>query len=147
MKKVNLPLTLILLVMLFATTEGFTQANIGNVVNVTTLRMKYVEGGSAAKRDSIIAIYNEKVTKKNEYVLSHREYRHFYTPDNTDYFIMEEYKDMASMEKAATKYEELEKLAWPDEAQRKAFLAGMNAYFEMWHGDAIYSTNPKLSKN
>ena len=60
---------------------------------------------------------------------------------------MEEYKDMASMEKAAIRYEELEKLAWPDEAQRKAFLAGMNAYFEMWHGDAIYSTNPKLSKN
>lgn len=147
MKKVNLALTLILLVMLIATTEGFTQANIGNVVNVTTLRMKYVEGGSAVKRDSIIAIYNEKVTKKNEYVLSHREYRHFYTPDNTDYFIMEEYKDMASMEKAAIRYEELEKLAWPDEAQRKAFLAGMNAYFEMWHGDAIYSTNPKLSKN
>ena len=40
MKKVNLALTLILLVMLIATTEGFTQANIGNVVNVTTLRMK-----------------------------------------------------------------------------------------------------------
>jgi hypothetical protein len=147
MKKVNFSLALILVVMLFATTEGFTQTNIGNVVNVTTLRMKNVEGGSAVKRDSIIAIYNEKVTKKNEYVLSHREYRHFYTPDNTDYFIMEEYKDMSSMEKAATRYEELEKLAWPDEAQRKAFLDGMNAYFEMWHGDAIYSTNPKLSKN
>jgi hypothetical protein len=145
MKK--LTLTLILFVMLMASTASFSQANIGNVVNVTTLRMKYVEGGSAVKRDSIIAIYNEKVTKKNEYVLSHREYRHFYTPDNTDYFITEEYKDMASMEKAAVRYEELEKLAWPDEAQRKAFLDGMNAYFEMWHGDAIYSTNSKLSKN
>lgn len=147
MKKVNLTLTLILVVMLIATTESLTQANIGNVVNITTLRMKYVEGGSAIKRDSIIAIYNEKVTKKNEYVLSHREYRHLYTADNTDYFIMEEYADMASMEKAATRYEELEKLAWPDEAQRKAFMDGMNAYFEMWHGDAIYSTNTRLSKN
>ncbi len=123
------------------------QAPIGNVVGVTYLKSKFVDGGSGAKRDSLIAIYNANVTNKNEYVLSHREYRHYYTASNTDYMVIEEYKDLASMEKASEMTTQLEEKAWPDKMKRKEFMDAMNAYFENWHGDAIYSTNTKLSKN
>jgi hypothetical protein len=61
--------------------------------------------------------------------------------------VIEEYKDLASMEKANAMIDELEKKAWPDATQRKAFMDAMNAYFENWHGDALYSINAKLSKN
>lgn len=123
------------------------QTTMGNVVGVTYLKMKPVEGGSSMKRDSLIGIYNANVTNKNEYVLSHREYRHYYTASNTDYMIIEEYKDLASMEKASEMTTQLEEKAWPDKMKRKEFMDAMNAYFENWHGDAIYSTNTTLSKN
>ena len=106
-----------------------------------------MEGGTGAKRDSLIAIYNANVVNKNEFILSHREYRHFYTPSNTDYVIVEKFKDLASMEKAAEMTTQLEEKAWPDKMKREAFMNSMNAYFENWHGDGIFSSNTKLSKN
>lgn len=121
-------------------TENFT------TVNVQMMKTKMPENGSIIKRDSLIAIYNENVVKKNEFVLSHRELVHWFTANNKDYMIIEEYKDFASMENAFKKFEELEKNAWPDEKKRKEFMDAMGSYFEDWHGDALYRSNPKLSK-
>ncbi len=118
-----------------------------NTVNMQKLKMKWPEKGTMSQRDSLIAIYNENVTKKNEYILSHREYSHWFTADNKDYIIMEEYKDFTAMEKSFEKNTELEKQAWPDEKKRKEFMDAMNAYFEDWHGDMVFRSNPKLSKN
>jgi hypothetical protein len=134
-------------IMICFSSEVWAQAPTGNVAGVTYLKMKHVDGGSGIKRDSLISIYNANVTNKNEYVLSHREYRHFYTANNTDYMIVEEYKDLASMEKASEMTTKLEEKAWPDKMKREEFLKGMNAYFEDWHGDGIFTTNTKLSKN
>jgi len=146
MKKVFLAMAIVM-AMLLTSQVVQAQAPTGNIANVTQLKQKWPEKGSRTTRDSLIAIYNDMVIRKNEYILSHREYSHFYTPSNQDYFIVEEYKDMAAMEKANDMNTELEKKGWPDEAKRKAFMEAMGAYFENWHGDAIYSTNPKLSKN
>ena len=123
------------------------QRPMDHVVNVTTLKSKWPEKGTLSERDSLVGIYNALVINKNEFILSHREYRHYYTPSSSDYMILEEYADLTSMEKAGDMMADLEKAAWPDEAQRKAFMDRMNSYFENWHGDAIYSMNPKLSKN
>jgi hypothetical protein len=148
MKKSLYSLVMILALMTFIPLAGNSQqANLGNIANVQQLKMKWPENGSMAARDSLLAIYNEMVVKKNEYVLSHREYRHLYTVSNKDYFVIEEYADLASMQKANAMIAELEKKAWPDDAKRKEFLDALDAYFEDWHGDALYSTNPKLSKN
>ena len=119
----------------------------GNVVNVQQLRTKMPENGSATQRDSLILIYNQNVVNKNEHILSHREYAHFFTGSNHDYLVIEEYKDLAGMEASFLRTTELEKLAWPDEMKRKAFLDAMNRYFEDWHGDGLYRINAKLSKN
>ncbi|HJW28809.1 MAG TPA: hypothetical protein VJ508_06105 [Saprospiraceae bacterium] len=146
MKKLFYSMMVMSLIVLFTYT-GEAQANIGNIAGVTYLKGKHPEGGTAAKRDSLIAIFNANVTNKNEYILSHREYRHYYTPSSTDYMIIEEYKDLASMEKANQRNDELIEAAWPDKAKRDVFMDAMNAYWENWHGDAIYTINTKLSKN
>jgi hypothetical protein len=91
------------------------------------------------QRDSLVAIYNANVTNKNDKILSHREYDHYFTASSSDYMIVEEYKDMAGMEEAFKMNDELEKKAWPDERKRKAFMDTMGAYFETWHGDDLIS--------
>lgn len=123
------------------------QTDNSNFVHVTRLKTLWPEGGSAKERDSLVAIYNDNVIKKNTYILSHREYQHFFTSDSKDYMIIEEYKDFAAWEAGNKMMEELEKAAWPDETKRKAFMALLDKYFERWHGDALFRTNPKLNKN
>jgi hypothetical protein len=115
-------------------------------VNVQMLKTKWPEGGTLKARDSLIAIYNERVTKKNEYILSHKEYSHWFTANNRDYMVIEEYKNFEAMTKSFELNIELENKAWPDEKKRKEFLDAIGAYFEDWHGDALYRTNPLLTK-
>lgn len=147
MKRTIIYLVVAVTISLTAPTISWAQAPAPNLVNVTTLKTKWPEKGSLSARDSLVAIYNANVVAKNEKVLSHREYAHYFTSSSSDYMIVEEYKDMASMEEAFKISDELEKKAWPDAAQRKAFMDAMGAYFENWHGDALYHINAKLSKN
>ena len=121
-------------------TENFT------IVNVQMLKTKWPEKGTARERDSLIAIYNNNVVNKNQYILSHRELQHWFTGSNKDYMIIEEYKDFDAMTRAFEMNDELEKKAWPDEARREEFMDKLGSYFEDWHGDALYRSNPKLSK-
>jgi hypothetical protein len=147
MKKLFITLTLMIVIMVAVTVPSFSQADMGHVVNVQSMKTKWPEKGTVAARDSLVAIYNTNVINKNTYILSHREYTHYFTGDNKDYLVVEEYADLAGMEAAFKMTTELENKAWPDEAKRKAFMDTMNAYFENWHGDALYHLNPKLSKN
>jgi hypothetical protein len=123
------------------------QDNPTNLVHITKLKLLRPDDGSMQERDSLIAIYNKNVIQKNEYILSHREYAHFFTDNSSDYMIVEEFKDFDSWQKSVDRNEELENAAWPDEAKRKAFMDAMNRYFENWHGDMLMSINPALSKN
>ena len=51
------------------------------------------------------------------------------------------------MEASFLRTTELENQAWPDKMKRDAFFNSLGAYFEEWHGDALYHINSKLSKN
>ena len=147
MKKSLRNVTILLVTMFLFPLVGQSQAPTGNVVNVQTHKMKRPENGSVEARDSLLAIYFNMVVKKNEFILSHREYRHMFTASNNDYLVITEYKDLASMEKAFERTDALEKEAWPDEAKAKAYFDALGAYFENWHGDALYTTNEALNKN
>jgi hypothetical protein len=118
-----------------------------NLVHITKLKTQMPEDGSFAERDSLIAIYNANVVNKNDLILSHREYGHFFTADSQDYLVIEEYKDFSAWEEAVKKTEELIEAAWPDEGKRKAFMDSMDKYFKDWHGDMLMRTNSDLSKN
>ncbi|HEX5002553.1 MAG TPA: hypothetical protein VFW78_08645 [Bacteroidia bacterium] len=132
-----------------AVSSGSAQTMYENLhfVTFTKLKMVWPENGSMNERDSLIAIYTENVIKKNTYILSHREYSHFFTTDNKDYIIIEEFKDYAAWEASNKMNDELEAKAFGDKDKRKAFMDAMNRYFENWHGDALYHTNPKVNKN
>jgi hypothetical protein len=144
-KRIYLAVSVLAVVLLMQ--AGLLAQDAGNIIHVTSLKTKMVEGGSWQVRDSLIAIYNNNVIKKNDKILSHRELSHYFTASSTDYLVIDEYKDFASLEEAFKLNDELEKKAWPDEKQRKEFLKAMGAYFEQWHGDEIYHMNAKLSKN
>ncbi|MEO6133062.1 MAG: hypothetical protein ABIQ02_14540 [Saprospiraceae bacterium] len=147
MKKTIVSLVIIAAIVVTVSTGANAQASTSNLVNITSLKTKSPDKGSPGARDSLIAIYNSKVIDKNTYILSHREYTHYFTASNSDYLVVEEYKDMAGMEASFEMNTELEKKAWPDAMKRKEFMDAMGAYFETWHGDALYHMNPKLSKN
>ena len=147
MKRTIILFMLVISVSILTPDKIFAQDPALTVVNVQQLKLKWPEDGTVTERDSLVAIYNQNVVNKNEHILSHREYSHFFTGSNLDYLVIEEYKDMAGMEASFLRTTELEKKAWPDEMKRKEFLKSIANYFENWHGDNLYHLNPKLSKN
>ncbi|MDO7170881.1 hypothetical protein [Mariniflexile sp. AS56] len=86
--------------------------------------------------------YLEKVTRKNEYIMSSSVYVHQMTPDNTELLSVRAFRTWGDIEKASAKDAELEKAAWPDETARKAFLKKLASYYSHEHADEIYSTLP-----
>ena len=92
---------------------GFHGAALGqgenlNLIHITKLKTVMPEDGTFGERDSLIAIYNKNVIDKNDLILSHHEYAHFFTSNSQDYLIVSEYKSFSSWEDAVTKNGELE---------------------------------------
>ena len=84
--------------------------------------------------------YMDKVTKKNEHVMSARFYMHHFTADNTELIYVQTHASWDDIDKAANKNAELAKEAWPDETARKEFFKKRNAYYSANHSDEIYAT-------
>lgn len=83
--------------------------------------------------------YLEKVTSKNEHILSASFYTHLFTPDNSEVIYVQTYPSWEAMGKAAGLSAELEKLAWPDEKAAEAFFKNQEDYFDIRHSDEIYA--------
>ena len=83
--------------------------------------------------------YMDKVTKKNEHVMSARFYTHLFTENSSELMYVQTYGSWADIDKASERNAELEKEAWPDETERKAFLKSRNAFYSNHHSDEIYS--------
>ena len=86
--------------------------------------------------------YFDKVTSKNEYILSSLVLMHYFTADNTELKIVNTYSSWENIEKADERSNELAKLAWPDKDQRMAFFKTESAYYSNFHSDEIYTTLP-----
>lgn len=82
--------------------------------------------------------YLEKVTKKNEFIMGSHVYLHNMTPDNTEFLTVQTFASWEDIGKFADRSGELEKEAWPDEAEREAFLKNQNSYYANEHSDEIY---------
>ncbi|MBN2173950.1 MAG: hypothetical protein JW731_07455 [Bacteroidales bacterium] len=85
-------------------------------------------------------MYVDNVIKKNEYIMTFLVLVHYFTEDNTEVKLISGYSSWENIEKAATRTEELEKAAWPDEKDRKAFFKKESAFYTGMHSDEIYST-------
>ena len=82
--------------------------------------------------------YLEKVTMKNEFILGHHVYLHNMTPDNTEFLTVQTFASWEDIGKFAERSDELVKEAWPDEAEREAFLKNQGSYYAHEHSDEIY---------
>jgi len=91
--------------------------------------------------------YNEKVTFKDPYVKGYYPSRHAWGSDNRDFVEIFLYDSLADLEKSNLKRKELEKAAWPKEADSKAFFDQLKLSFTGVHGDYIYHDVPDISKN
>jgi hypothetical protein len=109
-------------------------------VVVTTLHwnMDY-EGFDMAEWEAIEKEFLDKVTMKNELIMSASVYLHHYTADNTELLSVATYASWEDIDKAGDRNAELEKAAWPDENARKEFFKKRNAYYAAEHSDEIYA--------
>lgn len=88
--------------------------------------------------------YFDKVTMKNDLILSSGFYTHYFTPDNSEIVLVNVYKNWEDIEKANDKNDELAKAAWPDEAARKKFFDKQGEYYSPMHSDEIYLSMPYM---
>jgi len=86
--------------------------------------------------------YFDKVTMKNNLILSSGYYTHYFTPDNSEIVLVNVYKNWEDIEAADEKSNELAKAAWPNEAARKAFFDKQAKYYSPQHSDEIYISLP-----
>jgi hypothetical protein len=83
--------------------------------------------------------YLEKVIMKNEYIMGHSVYLHNMTTDNTEFLTVNSFASWEAIDKFGARSAELEKEAWPDEAERKAFFKNLGSYYANEHSDEIYA--------
>lgn len=84
--------------------------------------------------------YYDKVTSKNDLIMSFAHYNHRYTTDNREFITVTSFESWKAIEEAEARSEELFIEGWPDEDERKAFFKKRNAYYTNFHSDEIYST-------
>jgi hypothetical protein len=128
---------------MFATT-GFTQpAETPAFISVTTIHWNMNNKDfSMDKWKAIEKEYFDKVTSKNQYILSSMLLMHYFSADNTELKVVNSYSSWENIEKADERSDELAKAAWPDSVQRREFFKTQSAYYSNFHSDEIYSNLP-----
>ncbi|ALJ05959.1 hypothetical protein APS56_12810 [Pseudalgibacter alginicilyticus] len=137
--------TFVLSLLLFSSTTILAQEEpqTSEYITITTLHWNMdIEDFDMDTWKSVEKEYLEKVTAKNEYIMGSSFYLHEFSPDNTELIYVGVYESWEAIEKASKRNLELEKEAWPDEADRKAFFKKQTAYYSPNHSDEIYSTIP-----
>jgi hypothetical protein len=86
--------------------------------------------------------FMDKVTKKNEHILQEGYYMHYFTSDNTELILVRTFANWEAIDQFADRNGELVAQAWPDEAERMAFMKKRNAYYAFKHADEIHATLP-----
>ena len=84
--------------------------------------------------------YFEKVTSKNDLILSSGVYTHYFTPDNSEVVLVNVYKTWADIEKANEENQKLIEEGWPNEDERQAFFEKQASYYSPDHNDEIYQS-------
>jgi hypothetical protein len=132
-------------IMLTGALTSRAQTPAPHIYHVTNWTVNMPEDGSRAEMDSLSKIYMENVIKKNPLILHEWHFRHFFTDDNREYMIIDEYNSLKDLEEASAKTDDLEKAAWPDTKKREAFFNRFNMYFNH-HSDKIFSAVAGLDK-
>ena len=121
----------------------FSQEQTQVYVHVSTMHWNMgLEDFSMEEWKAVEVEYHEKVVMKNEYILSTTVLQHHFTEDSSEVLFITVYPTWSAMEEATKRNAELEKVAWPDENTRKAFLINQAKFYANEHSDEIYRTIP-----
>jgi hypothetical protein len=121
----------------------FSQEEPQLYVNVTTMYWNMdLEEFSTNEWKAVEMEYHEKVTMKNEHILSTTVLQHHFTSNSSEVLFVTVYPTWSAMEEATARNTELEKAAWPDEKTRKDFLLKQARFYNNKHSDEIYRTIP-----
>ena len=118
----------------------YAQEEAPHVFTIVTWETLSPEDGSDAERDSLVAIWVENATKKNEFIVNHTRMTHLYGANSSDYVVINEYKNFADIEKAQSRNNELFREFMPDDEARAKFFKAFFSYFGH-HSDEIYQGN------
>jgi len=115
---------------------------------VTTLHWNMdMEDFSMDEWKAVEKEFLDKVTLKNELILATNFGLHYMTADNTELVYVQLFNSWEDIDKANKRNAELSKLAWPDEAKRKAYFKKRDAYYGSYHSDEIYAPIPGAKPN
>ncbi|MBC8767961.1 hypothetical protein H4O18_08155 [Arenibacter sp. BSSL-BM3] len=117
----------------------------GHYYTVTTWTLSIPENGSRAELNAHLKEFSEKITFKNDKVISEKVFHHISGADLRDLVVISEYANWNDIDAASNKQNELMKTAWPKEEDRMAFMKSWNKYV-VTHSDEIYQEIPELTK-
>ena len=141
-------ITSIIVIMLLIPCLGIAQdKDEPNTVLCVTYVYDWGEGATISERDSIFALVDENVVKKNKFIKSLMRYQHFYGANSEDFIFLYEFNG-SGLEIILKSSEEATRLAkeWKkDKEERDAFYALFDKYFKSGHSDEIYTLITKVS--
>ncbi|MBU2904842.1 MULTISPECIES: hypothetical protein [Arenibacter] len=133
----------LMIVALFIPTLGSAQE--GNYFTVTTWKLSIPENGTRAELNGLLKEFTEKISFKNDKIISERVLHHISGADLRDLVIISEHASWNDIDAASNMQNELINKAWPKEEDRNAFFKSWNKYV-ITHSDEIYQENPELTK-
>ncbi len=143
MKRINqVILALALLGLLIG--SAFSQDNEGSYYTITTWKIDVPQDGSRKEFNELMKEWYDKITSKNDKIISERILRHSSGSDQRDVVIITEYASWNDIEAAQKKQNELIDAAW-DKDGRQAFFKKFNKY-SLTHSDEIYQEYPNWRK-
>jgi len=113
---------------------------------VQTYKSVMPDGGSIAERDSLLTLYFEEVTMKNEYIISERHLRHYSGSNGSDWVRVREFKNWSDIETGLLRNTELYRQKWDTREKRLEFSALNGKYWGEGHSDEIYTDFPQFKK-
>lgn len=125
--------------------SAFAQENEAHYYTVTTWKIEIPQDGSRKEFNDLMKEWYEKITSKNDKIISERVMRHSSGNDLRDVVVITEYASWNDIAAANQKQDELVEAAWPDKEQRQAFFKKFNKY-SATHSDEIYRELPLLRK-
>ncbi len=138
---------IVVIVLLIITCFGFAQDKENpNIVLIVTYEADFKDGASVAERDSIFALWDKNVPKKNKYIKMLMRVQHLYGANSDDFVFIMEYNGsgLDILEKAAEERTRLYKEWMKDAEDRKAFNKLFTKYFKGGHSDEIYYVFTKV---
>ncbi|MFC1536071.1 hypothetical protein ACFL4H_01735 [Candidatus Neomarinimicrobiota bacterium] len=137
----------LLVIILLIPCLGFTQdKEKPNIVLAVTYIHEHKEGSTVADLDSIWALWDKNVTKKNKYISMQFCVGHLYGSNSSDFLVITEFNggDLDIIAKANEEDTRLEKEWMKDKEDRKAFYTLFTEHFKPKHSDEIYTLFTKV---